>query len=605
MFLLSLFAMSVAFAPGADLTFTLNASTGSGSMSLLAPQANPPCLQPNCVLFSGALTNTDTDLSFIRLEDISISLSSSNLSLDNTFFAVVPGLLSGDSNYATSGNPANAYSGPIFGIDIAPQTPSGTYNATVTIHASGGTGDPDNNGFTVSKNITITVIPAAQTISFSSLAPVGIPASRLTLNAIASSGLPVTFTSTTPGVCSVSGSALTVLTEGVCSVTASQPGDAVYAAAAPVTQSFTISAASSGGSGPPPGNPLTVFPPSVTIHVISNGVVGSQAVTLSYQTSMQDAPPFTSNFNTNQGTGWLSVSPSSGTMALPAYTASVTISANPKNIAAGTYTGTVNFNSGGGIASVAVTMVVTDAPVPQPTGGIANAASAGQATPSFVSPGSYVAIYGTALAGAGNPSAMSLPLPATLNGASATLCNIPMPLLYASATQINAIVPQAAPSTGSCPLIVISGGVPSAPVPLTLQQLQPGIYTVNLSGSGAGVVANALTGQLNSAANAARAGDFLAIYCTGLGGVQGPNGESGPDDGIAAPLDTLFRTKATITATIGGIDAPVSFAGLTPTFAGLYQVNVKMPQGVPADPAVPVQITAGTAVSNTVTIAVQ
>lgn len=396
----------------ADLTFTLNSSTGSGSAARLAPEPNPPCLSPACVAFSGRLTDTDTDLSFLQLDSISISFDASNpstgLSLDNTFMAVVPGLLSGDPNFETSGNPANTYTGPIFGIDIAPQAAPGTYHATVTIHASGGTGDPNANGFTVSKAITVTVV-----------------------------------------------------------------------------------AGSSGGSGP------------------------------------------------------------------------------------------------------------------RPTGGIANAASAGQAMPSVVAAGSYIAIYGTGMAGNGDPSATSLPLPTTLNGASATICGVPMPLLYASASQINAIVPQVPAGSGQCPLVVSVSGVASAQVLLTMVSLQPGIYTVNLSGSGPGVVTNSLSGQLISEANPAHAGDLLSVWASGLGPVQGPNGESGPAEGTAAPLATIFSTKAKITATIGGVSAPVSFAGLAPTFASLYQVNVQVPAGVAPGSAVPLKITAGGVGSNSVTIVVE
>jgi len=48
-----------------------------------------------------------------------------------------------------------------------------------------------------------------------------------------------------------------------------------------------------------------------------------------------------------------------------------------------------------------------------------------------------------------------------------------------------------------------------------------------------------------------------------------------------------------------------SFAGLAPNFAGLYQVNALVPANAPAGSAVPVFITVGGVVSNTVTIAIQ
>jgi uncharacterized protein (TIGR03437 family) len=260
-----------------------------------------------------------------------------------------------------------------------------------------------------------------------------------------------------------------------------------------------------------------------------------------------------------------------------------------------------------------VTVSVTAASgnaAPAPTG-IANAASAGQATPGVVSPGSYIAIYGTGLAGSGNPSATSLPLPITLNGTELFLGGLPMPLLYAGAGQVNALVPEGIAPNAAYPLVVVRGNAQSVPVALTVTELQPGAYTVDTSGSGAGIVTNALTGALISAANPAHAGDYLVIYCTGLGALVGANGETQPVDGAAAPSTVIYHTTANVNVTVGGVSTPALFAGLTPTFAGLYQVNVQVPNGVAPGSAVPVAITAsdqatGATVSgNVVTIAVQ
>jgi uncharacterized protein (TIGR03437 family) len=93
--------------------------------------------------------------------------------------------------------------------------------------------------------------------------------------------------------------------------------------------------------------------------------------------------------------------------------------------------------------------------------------------------------------------------------------------------------------------------------------------------------------------------------------VSGPNGEPGPADGAATPLSPLYSTTGTVTATIGGINAPVTFSGLTPTLTALYQVNVQVPAGVTPGSAVPLVIaitdpqTGATAESNSVTIVVQ
>ncbi len=48
------------------------------------------------------------------------------------------------------------------------------------------------------------------------------------------------FATLTPTVCTVSGSAATLLTAGTCTIQATQPGNAVYEAATPVDQSFTV-----------------------------------------------------------------------------------------------------------------------------------------------------------------------------------------------------------------------------------------------------------------------------------------------------------------------------------------------------------------------------
>ena len=77
---------------------------------------------------------------------------------------------------------------------------------------------------------------------------------------------------------------------------------------------------------------------------------------------------------------------------------------------------------------------------------------------------------------------------------------------------------------------------------------------------------------------------------------------------VVVPPQALIRLSYAITypaATIGGVPARVSFAGLAPSFVGLYQVNVQVPQGVAVGDAVPVAVSTGATASNTVTISVR
>jgi uncharacterized protein (TIGR03437 family) len=77
----------------------------------------------------------------------------------------------------------------------------------------------------------------------------------------------------------------------------------------------------------------------------------------------------------------------------------------------------------------------------------------------------------------------------------------------------------------------------------------------------------------------------------------------GIDDGAAAPSTPLSTANAAVTATIGGKNAPVGFAGLAPGFAGLYQVNVTVPQLNSG--SYPLVVTAGGIASSPVTITIQ
>jgi uncharacterized protein (TIGR03437 family) len=56
---------------------------------------------------------------------------------------------------------------------------------------------------------------------------------------------------------------------------------------------------------------------------------------------------------------------------------------------------------------------------------------------------------------------------------------------------------------------------------------------------------------------------------------------------------------------IGGVEVPAGFAGLTPGFVGLYQVNVAIPQSLPPGLSLPLYLKQGSALSNTVSVAVQ
>ena len=87
---------------------------------------------------------------------------------------------------------------------------------------------------------------------------------------------------------------------------------------------------------------------------------------------------------------------------------------------------------------------------------------------------------------------------------------------------------------------------------------------------------NASNFSLISASNPAVQGQFVVLYVNGLGPVNNQ-----PADGAPAPgSPNLATTTTTPVVTIGGKAATVQFAGLTPPYVGLYQVNVQVPTGL-------------------------
>lgn len=92
----------------------------------------------------------------------------------------------------------------------------------------------------------------------------------------------------------------------------------------------------------------------------------------------------------------------------------------------------------------------------------------------------------------------------------------------------------------------------------------------------------------------------MVIYGTGLGPVN-----QFVTAGNQAPSSPLAVTLSTVEVLIGGKSAQVLFSGLTPGFAGLYQVNAILPADSPTGNAVPLSLRVDGRLSNSVEIAVE
>ncbi len=174
-----------------------------------------------------------------------------------------------------------------------------------------------------------------------------------------------------------------------------------------------------------------------------------------------------------------------------------------------------------------------------------------------IAPGAWITLFGQNLAAAPRSAATSDLtngiLPAALGGVSVKIDGRDAFLQYVSPTQINLQSP-ADGGAGSVQVTVSNASGTSDPVTTTLQPIMPAFFA-----SGGYVAASAQT---------AKPGDLLSLYGNGFG----------PTNPVIAPgavAQTAAILTNPVTVTVGGVEAPLSFAGLSST--GLYQFNVTVP----------------------------
>ncbi len=169
-----------------------------------------------------------------------------------------------------------AYAGFVGSDTVTNLATPPTIMSTATSASGAGTyvlsaanGVDDNYAFTyVNGSLVISLTP--QTITFGPVADRTFGDAPLTLAATASSGLPVSYT-VVSGPALVSGSEVSVTGVGVVTVRASQAGNSTYAAASPVSQTFTVN--------PPPNTAPTDLVLSAST-VLENRPVGTTVGTL-------------------------------------------------------------------------------------------------------------------------------------------------------------------------------------------------------------------------------------------------------------------------------------------------------------------------------------
>ncbi len=259
--------------------------------------------------------------------------------------------------------------------------------------------------------------------------------------------------------------------------------------------------------------------------------------------------------------------------------------------------------SGAGL-SVPQNFVIGPAPVITPGGIVSSANPYGGSTGS---PGALITIYGNHLSGlteSAEQFANEFPLPDTLGGVTVIIGNYLAPIYSITPAAINVQVPYELTISSKTLYVQFNGYTTTST--LAMANVTPALFSMDETGSGQGAVRIANTATIPAPVGAlpgsmpATPGAYLEVYCTGLGTVI-----PAVADGAAPSASPLSMTVRGPSVTIGGLPAPVLFSGLTPGIAGLYVVDVQIPANVTTGNAVPITLTIGGVVSNTVTVAIQ
>ena len=248
------------------------------------------------------------------------------------------------------------------------------------------------------------------------------------------------------------------------------------------------------------------------------------------------------------GADWLVLSPSSGLNG-----GTVRVDASPQKLAPGTYTAQVLIDAGvAGSKAIPVTLIVNALPPAQPPAvtpppvtpppapanvpGVTSISNGANFLAGPVVSGSIATIKGTKLSG---------------KDVSVTFDGVAARILYTSDTQINVQVPDGMGTKTSSQVVVTVDGVSSPAMTVPLARVAPAIFANGILNQ---------NGSPNNATNGAPVGTILQIFLTGLGSPSGTVLVKIHDREDLVPI----------------------YADAAPGLPGVQQVNVKVPDDLPA-----------------------
>ncbi|HKA01566.1 MAG TPA: hypothetical protein VKE70_33870, partial [Candidatus Solibacter sp.] len=329
----------------------------------------------------------------------------------------------------------------------------------------------------------------------------------------------------------------------------------------------------------------------------------------------QGAPPISAFVGLNNiGLGTLTVSDvkvnNAAWLKATAAGAGAALTFDVTGLSPGTYSGTVTFTSNSVVdvqpLLVELTVTAQGPPLISFNGVVDNAIfGAGDALTS----GDVAVVLGDQLSFRPLTVGQAPPLATTIGTTQILVNGFPAPLYYTSYNQVAFQMPYGLSPQKDASVQVVRDGQPGNTVSVKIANRAPRVLLIGVGTYGAIVNQDGSIPMPTGAfpgvnTHPAQPGDTLTIYAIGLGATS-PGilaGDPAPTEPLSrlvnSPVVNFFLTGAT------AITAQPLFAGLTPTYAGLYQVNVTIPSNAPRGT---VNLTLGfnDAISNAVQIAIQ
>ncbi len=221
-----------------------------------------------------------------------------------------------------------------------------------------------------------------------------------------------------------------------------------------------------------------------------------------------------------------------------------------------------------------------------PSYSVASIVNAATNTAGSLAPNTIATIYGSNLSyntrAVNSGDLASGVLPTRLGGVTVYVNGLAANLFYVSPTQVNFLIPNIL-IPEDVNIVIAREGTAGPYVKVTLLEVAPGLFQLNPDT----IVATHADGSVITSDSPAQAGEVVVMYGVGLGRTD-PEGSSGQL--AQGPQPIRRRDLQVMVAGVAVDPSAIYYAGAAPGFAGLYQINVRLPENMPSDPEIRVAL---------------